>query len=154
MKRIIFLIVIFLTSLCFGAIEKGATVDKSDGGITFYYKVTGTDLAAEASTLIWPKTFYGHLEDVLVIATTSDNDVQVVLSIDPPESPTATQSTTATAIWTHTYTSDGIYVIPVLDSSSNVYGGPRVSGKIYMQIKNAVSATTTSIQVYVFGKLD
>jgi len=154
MKRLIFLIVIFLTSLVFGAIEKGATVDKSDGGITFYYKVTGDDLAAEASTLIWPKTFYGHLEDALVLVTTTDTDVQIIVSIDPPEAPTATQSTTATAIWTYTYTANGIYVIPVLDSSSNVYGGPRVAGKVYIQVKNATSALTTSVQVYVFGKLD
>jgi hypothetical protein len=148
------LFVIFLTSLGFGAIESGATVSKSDGCVTFYYKVTGTDLAAEASTLVWSKTFYGHLEDVLVIATTSDTDVQVVLSLDPPEAPTATQSTTATSIFTLTYTANGIYVIPVLDSSSNVYGGPRVAGKVYIQVKNATSELTTSVQVYVFGKLD
>lgn len=153
MKKYI-LAFLFLCSLCFGAIENGVTVQKDSGCVVFYYKVTGTDLAAEATTLIWSKPFYGTLYDVLVIATTSDNDVQVVLSIDPPEAPTATQSTTATSIFTLTYTANGIFTIPVNDASSNVYGGPHVGGKVYMKIANAVSATTTSIQVYVFGKMD
>jgi hypothetical protein len=154
MKRLIFLIVIFLTSLGFCAIESGATVDKGDGSIVFYYKVTGDDLAAESSTLVWHKNFSGMVYDVLVIATTTDDDAKVVLSIDPPESPTATQSTTATSFFSLTYTANGFYVIPILDSSSNVYGGLRLSGKVYMQIADTTSATTTSIQVYVFGKLD
>ena len=157
MKRYLlglFVIVIFLTNQLLGAIEKGVTVDKADGTITFYYNVTGDDLAAEASTLVWSKNFSGTLYDVLVIADTQESDIQVILSLNPPEAPEATQLTTATSFFTLTYTTAGFYVIPISDSSSNVYGGVRMSGKIYMQVKNALKATTNSVRVYVFGKLN
>lgn len=159
MKKLIMLLVMLLVGVGYSATKVGSYQVK-DEGITFYYEcdsVAPIDFNdANSCVSVKPNgrtfEFTGSLYDITIDPNGSDTSWTVVISYDPPEPVGVTSVAKIYQLCTITADSnEHTYAIPVSDSASNPFGGPKVLGKIYIGIKNTTHTLSDNIKIYLHG---
>lgn len=149
MKRLVFLLIMLITAIGFGA----TTVDtRTKNNITKIYFHATTDPGSNVKVA---ENFYGTLCDIFILSIGTEAAYDVAILIDPIEIGAEEQVHTLITLETLTNLVGGtgyIYVNEVLSQNSNTFGGLVIAGAdIYIGTANITwgVGNLTDLKVYL-----
>jgi len=150
-KTIAILLMMTITSLCFGATAVKTGTHNNRMQIYYHWLIAdANDDFNDVNTLLYPD-FYGDVQVICVDANGTDTSYDLIIMFDPREigEEQVTKLYTLATFAALNATSDYVSVVTLNDYTANSFGGPPVIGDLYIRRANTAN-TMTDLKINLF----